>query len=91
MASTFTLSIEPTGKPAYQHGFHLGTEETLARKIAEEIFTGRNAVGQFTCTVALLRDRRIVDIYDGTWQSDRAGRLYMECHGYDLDGNPLPT
>lgn len=34
MTSPFVLSIEPTGKPAYQHGFHLGTDEPLARQIA---------------------------------------------------------
>ncbi len=67
MSSIFSLSIEPTGKPSFQHGFHLGTEEPMARKIAEETFHNRNKHGDHTCTVALIRDRKIFDVYDGTW------------------------
>jgi hypothetical protein len=67
MASVITLSIEPTGGKAFQHGFHLGTDETLARKLAAQEFAERNASGRHTCTVALIRDRRIIGIYDGSW------------------------
>lgn len=66
---TFTLSIEPTGKPCFVHGFHLGTHEAVARKIAEDAFHARNARGECICTVALIRDRRVFDVYDGTWRS----------------------
>ena len=67
--SIFTLSIEPTGKSAFIHGFHLGTDEALARQIAAEMFTARNARKDWTCTVALIRDRKIFDVFDGVWQS----------------------
>ncbi len=63
---TITLSIEPIDKPAYQHGFHLGTMEVVARQIAEEIFGARHDVR----TVALIRNRRILDVFDGAWLSD---------------------
>ncbi len=72
MPSPFTLSIEPTGKPAFQHGFHLGTDERVARQFAEEIFRTRNNTHRDTCTVALIRDRKIVDIYDGSWNRGAA-------------------
>lgn len=61
-----TLSIEPIGKPAYQHGFHLGTIEVVARQLAEEQFYRLRD----TRTVALIRNRRIMDVFDGTWLSD---------------------
>ncbi len=67
---TFTLSIEPTDQPSFQHGFHLGTIETVAKRCAEDIFHARNANGQPTCTVALIRDRKIFDVFDGKWSSE---------------------
>ncbi len=70
MSQIFTLSIEPTGKPSFQHGFHLGTEEPMARQFAEEIFHNRNAHVEPTCTVALIRNRKIFDVYDGKWSSE---------------------
>lgn len=66
-SSTFTLSIEPTGKPAFVHGFHLGTDEAVARKIAVEMFNARNNAGEHTTTVALILDRKLFAIYDGEW------------------------
>ncbi len=63
---TITLSIEPIGKPAYQHGFHLGTIESVARQIAEEMFAARQDIR----TLALIRDRRIIDVFDGLWLTD---------------------
>jgi hypothetical protein len=68
MTAPFLLSIEPTGGKSFLHGFHLGTDERLARMLAEERFHNRNAAGEHTCTVALIRDRRIVAVYDGAWQ-----------------------
>jgi len=65
--AVFTLSIEPTEGRAFQHGFHLGTIETIARREAEDRFNGRNASGLYTRTVALIRDGRIVDVFDGSW------------------------
>ena len=63
---TITLSIEPIGKPTYQHGFHLGTMEAMARQLAEEQFYARQDIR----TVALIRNRRILDVFDGKWLSD---------------------
>jgi hypothetical protein len=73
--SPYTLSIEPTDGPAFQHGFHLGTDERIAREFAAEIFRNRNNNHHHTCTVALVRDRRIIDVFDGEWQTDRANAL----------------
>ena len=70
MASTFTLSIEPTEGPSFVNGFHLGAIEAVARKEAEDRFHGRNAWGLHTRTVALILDRRIFDVYDGRWSSE---------------------
>jgi hypothetical protein len=67
--SPFTLSIEPTNDPAFQHGYHLGTDERVARGIAVERFIGRNAYGLATRTVALMRGGRIIDVFDGVWSS----------------------
>ena len=68
-ASPFVLSIEPTNGSAFVHGFHLGTDLAVAKAIAAERFHGRNAAGMATCTVALLRDHRLVAVYDGEWNA----------------------
>jgi hypothetical protein len=68
--SPFTLSVEPTEGAVYQHGFHLGTIESVARKCAVDIFVGRNLGGHHTRTVALKRYGKIVDVFDGKWSSD---------------------
>jgi hypothetical protein len=65
--SPFVLSIETTSGQSIQHGFHLGTDERLAREIAAEKFHARVRHGLPVVTVALLRDRKLVDVYDGTW------------------------
>jgi hypothetical protein len=67
--TVFTLSIEPTEGKSFQYGFHLGTDERLARQIAEEKFRERNGAGLWTRTVALIRERRMVDCFDGRWAS----------------------
>ena len=66
MANIITMSIEPVGKPAYQHPFHLGTIEPVARQIVEETFKARQDVR----TIALIQGRRILDVFDGVWSSD---------------------
>lgn len=75
--STFTLSIEthaptPTDTfTSYQHPFHLGTQEPLARSIAEEIYHARIRHNLPVVTVALMRDGKMVDCYgNGRWHSD---------------------
>lgn len=76
---TYTLSIEPTSGPAFQHGYHLGTDLKIARDCAASIFNARNSSPlsadhkgrtMATRTVALILNGRIVDVYDGQWQSD---------------------
>jgi len=69
MSNVFELSIEPVGQVAFRAGYHLGTDEKVARQMAEERFHGRNRTGLPTCTVALIRDRRVFDVYDGVWSS----------------------
>lgn len=77
---TYCLSIEPTGKPSYQYGYHLGTDERLARSIVEEKFAAMNAAGFGVCTMALVLDREVVDVFDGRWSSDVLGELIDDFH-----------
>ncbi len=65
--STYTMSIEPVDGPSFINGFHLGTIESVARDLCVERFHGRNAADMPTRTIALIRNRRIVDVYDGAW------------------------
>ena len=64
---TFTLSVEPIASPVYQHPYHLGTIEAVARTIAEDYFIANH---RHTRTVALMRGGHIFDVYDGRWSSD---------------------
>lgn len=74
MSDTFTLSIEPQSGPSFQHGYHLGTDEPLARQLAVEICHRTNAK-----SVALLRDYTAVDYFDGTmWNSDLVNEAFDE-------------
>ncbi len=63
--SPFILSIEPFDGAVYRHPYHLGTIEMVACQIAEEIFAARRNIR----TIALIRDRKIVDVFDGKWSS----------------------
>ena len=70
---TFILSIE-TDAGTYRHGFHLGTDETNAREIAEGAFRWAprqdKAPGATRIvTVALLQEGRLFDVYGGSWHS----------------------
>ena len=68
-ASPFVLSYEFTDGSCRQYGFHLGTDERLAREIAEEHFAKRTFEVPLR-TVALIRDRKLVDTYYGDkWHS----------------------
>ncbi len=66
----FTLSIEDTVGHSFQHGFHLGTDEKLARQIAEEKFNARVKYNLPVVTVALIKAGKIVDCFDGKWSSE---------------------
>jgi len=67
MTTPFVLSIEVEPGRAVQHGFHLGTDERLARELAEERYHARIAHGLPVVTVALMRGGRMVDCYGGRW------------------------
>lgn len=72
--TAFTLSIEDRPGQSFQYGFHLGTDEVLARKIAAEKFHARVAYGLPVVTVALMRDRKVVACYyGGTWSDEDSG------------------
>lgn len=63
----FTLSIE-TDSGTYQHGFHLGSDEAVARQIVQDSFRSmRPKIGRYVITMALMHKGKVVDVYDGTW------------------------
>lgn len=73
----YIMSIEYEHGKSVVDGFHLGTDEKIARELIVERFHGRlrsyNAgwSQMFTVTIALMLDNRIVDVYDGTsWAND---------------------
>lgn len=80
-SSPFILSIEPVNGEAFRHGFHLGTDLEVARKIAVEGFAARNKLGgdYVTRSVALIRDEKIVDVFDGKWSSE----YHQDLHGIE--------
>jgi hypothetical protein len=62
----YCLSIE-TDAGSYMHGFHLGTDESIARKCAETIclhYTPR--MGTRIATVGLVAHGKLVDVFDGS-------------------------
>ena len=68
--STYTLSIE-TDAGTYQHGYHLGTIENIARSMAEHIFDSHTPrQGTVIRTVAVMLKGKMVDCYDGKWSSE---------------------
>jgi len=63
----YTLSIE-TDAGSYQHGFHLGTEWSLAKQIAQEAFEKWvPKIGTHIKTVALKREGKMW-VYSGRWE-----------------------
>ena len=74
MTEPFWLSIEPINGPSRVHGFHLGTDERIARELAVEVF-----IGTMARTVALMRYGKLHDVYDGRdWHSDAMDKMYEE-------------
>lgn len=67
----FALVVQ-TDDGSYQHGYHLGTDEWVARDLAEEICVLRRPrIGTHTVRVELLEGGRLVDEYDGlVWSSE---------------------
>ena len=72
---TFVLSIEDFAGHSFQHGFHLGTDEKLARQIAEEKFHARVANNMPVVTVALFLGNKMFDCFDGRWF--KADNVYL--------------
>ena len=67
----FEMSIETTEGNSFKNGFHLGTDESLARAIVMERYAARVNAGVPTVTIALMRDGRIVDVWMGDrWAND---------------------
>jgi hypothetical protein len=63
---TYTLSIEPVNGTAYQHPYHLGTIESVARQVAADVFYAPKMR-----TVALIFKGKIVDVFYGDkWHSE---------------------
>ncbi len=69
--SPFTASIE-TDAGTYQHGFHLGTDERVARELIEELCDKRvPKIGTRVVSVALIQNGMMLDCYGcGYWSSD---------------------
>ena len=63
---TFAASIEFKDGCSFQHGYHLGTIEPIARKCVEDLFRGRVTNYLPTVTITLKFDGKIVDVFDGT-------------------------
>jgi hypothetical protein len=77
--AAFALSIEPVHGATYQHGFHLGTIESMARQIAVERFNNLSTNVSPIRTVALLRGGDVLDVYDGrSWTSELQGEADYE-------------
>ena len=68
----FTLSIEETEGKSRAHGFHLGTDERVARIIVQDKMSAFINYGKDIVSMALKRDGRIIDVLysDLTWQSN---------------------
>ncbi len=78
--TTFTASIE-TNKGTYQHHYHLGTIEQVARDVAETLIKAEwhPKLGNIVVrTVGLLLDGKLVDVWDGEWSSVATDRMFAE-------------
>lgn len=68
--SPFVMSVE-TDAGTYQYGFHLGTIESVARSMVEDRYLLLvPKIGTRVITIALMRDHKVFDVYDGSrWSS----------------------
>ncbi len=66
----YEMSIEERPGVVRRSGYHLGTDERLARQIIEERFHGRIAYGLPTMTIALMKGKKMVDCFCGFWTSN---------------------
>lgn len=76
---TFTASIEFEQGVSFQHPYHLGTIEPMARRVVDDIFYARVGNGLPVLTIALKFDGKIVDVYDGKeWWNEYLAKLDAE-------------
>ena len=78
--SPFLASIETFDHGTFTYGFHLGTDERVARQLCEDLirlahFKGRSCRVR---TVGLMRDGALFDTFDGAWLSVMLDRMYAE-------------
>jgi hypothetical protein len=68
---TFTALIETSEGKSFQHPWHLGTIEPIARYCITYIYESRLSAKFPVLTIALKFDGHIIDVFDGEdWQSD---------------------
>lgn len=68
---TFTASVETEEGISYQHPWHLGTHEDLARSICREIYHNRIKHNQAVVTIGLKRNGKLIDVFNGTcWNTE---------------------
>ena len=62
----YYMSIETVEGKSFQHGFHLGTDEVMARALCEEKFKARVENNMPTITIALISSEgKLVDTFYG--------------------------
>jgi hypothetical protein len=73
----FTLSIEETAGKSRQHGFHLGTDEHIARIIVQDKMQAFINYGMPVVSMALMRNGKIIDVLypDLEWTSNEPWEL----------------
>lgn len=77
--STFILSIETAPGKAMQYPWHFGTIEHIARACALAVYRDRVKAGLPTYTIALIRDCKIFDVFDGAeWHSVAVAKWFSE-------------
>ena len=68
---TITVISVETDVGAYAHSA-LDVSDEAARECAERLFADNKPLqGSFVRTVALIRGRRVLDVFDGEWSSLR--------------------
>lgn len=74
----FTASIEVTEGVSHQHGFHLGTDEKIARSFCKDIYQMRVKAGKPVVTIGLMQEGKLVDCFYGDrwhWDNEDATQI----------------
>jgi hypothetical protein len=78
-AKTFYVSVETSEGVSYQHPYHFGTQEPLARSMIKEMYAFRVKYNIPVYTIALKFDGHIIDVFDGRdWNSEILDRASAE-------------